>query len=65
VDEYTLKRYHKPADEYRPGVDLRGGVEDARLLHAVGLRLANENSWPNWRAGNEFRATRDRSRAIK
>ena len=63
-DEYTALRYHKPADEYRPGVDLRGSVQDLQLLHAVGAQLANERSWPNWRADNEFRATRDRSRAV-
>ena len=63
-DEYVAVRYHKPGDEYRPGTDLSGGAEDLQLLYAVGQRLANERGWPNWRAGNEFRATRDRSRAI-
>jgi Zn-dependent M28 family amino/carboxypeptidase len=63
-DEYVAVRYHKPGDEYRPGVDLSGGAEDLQLLYAVGQKLANERSWPNWRPGNEFRATRDRSRAI-
>jgi Zn-dependent M28 family amino/carboxypeptidase len=63
-DEYVAVRYHKPGDEYRPGADLSGGAEDLQLLYAVGQKLANERGWPNWRAGNEFRATRDRSRAI-
>jgi Zn-dependent M28 family amino/carboxypeptidase len=63
-DEYVAVRYHKPGDEYRPGTDLSGGGEDLQLLYTVGQRLANERSWPNWRPGNEFRATRDRTRAI-
>jgi hypothetical protein len=29
----------------------------------VGLALANESTWPNWRDGSEFRAIRDKSRA--
>jgi hypothetical protein len=41
---------------------LSGAVEDLRLYFMVGRRLATEDSWPNWRAGNEFRAARDRSR---
>jgi hypothetical protein len=34
------------------------------LMHAVGARLARERVFPNWNPGNEFRATRDRSRAL-
>ncbi len=63
-DEFVAVRYHKSGDEYRPGTDLSAGVEDLQLLYAVGARLAQERSWPNWRPGNEFRATRDRSRAV-
>ena len=37
--------------------------QDAELLHAVGLRLANSCDWPNWSADSEFRAARDRSAA--
>jgi hypothetical protein len=36
-------------------------VEDAQLIHAVGLRLANSCEWPNWSQDSEFRAARDRS----
>src|SRR5690606_32182476 len=63
LDEYTADRYHKVSDEYRPGMDLRGGLEDLRLLYAVGERLARERVFPNWNPGNEFRAVRDRSRS--
>jgi len=63
-DEYTAVRYHRPADEYRPGVDLRGSVEDLQLLYAVGTRLASEKSFPSWSPDSEFRAVRERSRAI-
>lgn len=64
ADEFVAERYHKPADEYAPGVDLRGAVEDLQLLYRVGARLAAEKSFPNWREDSEFRAIRDRSRAV-
>ncbi|MFL6756467.1 MAG: M28 family metallopeptidase [Sphingomicrobium sp.] len=58
---YTAKMYHQPADEYDPSWDFSGMVDDAQLLHAVGLRLANSCEWPNWSQDSEFRAARDRS----
>jgi len=58
-DEYTTERYHKPSDEFDEEWDLQGAVDDLRLLFEVGYRLAQETNWPNWRAGNEFRARRD------
>lgn len=53
--------YHKPSDEFRADLDLRGGLEDLALLHEIGGRLANERRFPNWRPQSEFRAARDRS----
>ncbi|MFL6749140.1 MAG: M28 family metallopeptidase [Sphingomicrobium sp.] len=58
---YTAKMYHQPADEYDPSWDFSGMVDDAQLLHAVGLRLANSCEWPNWSQDSEFRAARDRT----
>ena len=60
---YTTNMYHQPADEFSPDWDFSGMAEDAALLHAVGLRLANSREWPNWSADSEFRAARDRSAA--
>jgi Zn-dependent M28 family amino/carboxypeptidase len=59
--EYTLRDYHKPSDEWRPGTDLRGSLEDLALLHAVGARLAREKRFPNWYPSSEFRSARDRT----
>jgi Zn-dependent M28 family amino/carboxypeptidase len=58
-DKYTAERYHKPSDEYDPSRDLRGAIDDLRLLFLVGYRIANESAFPNWRPGTEFRAIRD------
>ncbi len=59
--EYVQVAYHKPADEYDPEWDLRGVQQDLWLYYWIGNELANSDSWPNWYAGNEFRATRDAS----
>jgi Zn-dependent M28 family amino/carboxypeptidase len=59
-DHYTENHYHKPSDEYDPNWDLSGMVEDLQLLFRVGLRLGNEDTFPNWKKGTEFGAKRDR-----
>ncbi len=58
-EEYVMKRYHKPSDEYDPNWDLRGAMQDLRLLFDIGYRLAQEDTFPNWKPGTEFRALRD------
>ncbi len=58
-EEYVMERYHKPSDEYDPGWDLRGAIQDVRLLFDIGYRLVQEDTFPNWRPGTEFRALRD------
>jgi Zn-dependent M28 family amino/carboxypeptidase len=60
-DEYTEKDYHAPSDEIKPDWDLSGAVEDAQLLLAVGYRVANAGKIPEWKPGNEFKATREES----
>jgi Zn-dependent M28 family amino/carboxypeptidase len=63
ADEYTAKRYHQVTDEYDPAWPLASSVEVADILYTIGARLADSESWPNWRDGNEFRALRDAQRA--
>jgi Zn-dependent M28 family amino/carboxypeptidase len=58
-DEYTNKDYHAPSDEVKPDWDLNGAREDAQLLLAVGYRVAQADKYPEWKPGNEFKATRD------
>ena len=59
IADYTANRYHKPSDEYSDSWDMSGAVEDLELIYKVGLQLSQENSFPNWRDGNEFKAKRD------
>jgi Zn-dependent M28 family amino/carboxypeptidase len=58
-DEYTNKDYHAPSDEIKPDWDLTGAVDDTQLLFLVGYRVANAATFPEWKPGNEFKATRD------
>jgi hypothetical protein len=43
----------------QPDWDLSGAVDDAQLLIAVGYRVANADTLPAWKPGNEFKAKRD------
>ncbi|KAF1694396.1 M28 family metallopeptidase [Pseudoxanthomonas daejeonensis] len=53
------KRYHQPSDEVHEGWRYDGVVEDLVALYGVGRDLAAGDRWPNWYAGNPFKAARD------
>jgi len=58
-DEFTEKDYHKPSDEIKPDWDLTGAIDDAQLLTMIGYRVAQDDKYPEWKAGSEFKAKRD------
>ena len=58
---YVTDRYHQPADEYSPDWNLTGAAQDGALLFALGQQLANSDEWPEWKAGSEFKAERDKT----
>ncbi len=57
--QYVENDYHKPSDQVKPDWDLSGAVEDLELLFNIGKKLADSATWPQWRPGTEFKATRD------
>lgn len=58
--DYNEHRYHKPGDQYDPATwKLDGTMEDLTAVYEVGAVLANGEGWPNWYAGNPFRAARE------
>lgn len=59
-EEYNTRDYHAPSDEVKPDWDLAGLAEDAKLLLAVGYRVAMAPTYPDWKPGNEFKAIRDK-----
>jgi Zn-dependent M28 family amino/carboxypeptidase len=58
-DDYTEHDYHKPSDVIKADWDLSGAVEDLQVLFAVGYRVAQADKYPEWKPGNEFKATRE------
>jgi Zn-dependent M28 family amino/carboxypeptidase len=57
--EYLVNDYHKPSDEVKPDWELTGAVDDTQLLFRVGWLVSQMPTWPEWKAGAEFKATRD------
>ena len=64
-DEYNKNRYHQPKDEYDASWNLEGVMQDLYALYQLGSQLAGDDSWPNWKDGNEFKANRDAMMAEK
>jgi len=65
AQDYTDNRYHAPSDEYNPEWDLSGAAQDLFLYFDIANKLSQEESFPNWFEGNEFKSIRDASRASR
>jgi Zn-dependent M28 family amino/carboxypeptidase len=59
--EYVANDYHKPTDDIKAAWDMSGAAEDVQFYFTIGYRVAMTAKWPEWKAGNEFRATREKS----
>jgi hypothetical protein len=46
LEHYSRTLYHKPGDEYQPGLDFRGAVQQGRVAFRLGLRLATRRARP-------------------
>lgn len=64
-DEYRLKHYHRPSDEYQPDWKLEGAILDLELYFNLGTTLANSRVWPKWKEGAEFKLLREGSDAMR
>ena len=64
-EAYRINAYHGVADEYSESWDLSGLNQSIDTIFNISSALANSNDWPNWYDGNEFKATRDKSRKNK
>jgi len=58
-DEYTANDYHKPSDKVRADWDMSGAAQDLQYYWMVGHRLAQSDTFPQWKPGTEFKAKRD------
>jgi Zn-dependent M28 family amino/carboxypeptidase len=60
-EAYRRLAYHAPSDEFREDWDWSGVEEDAKVSYELASGLANSADWPEWYAGNEFKAIREAS----
>ncbi len=58
-ENFIREKYHKPSDEFDPGWDLSGTLEDLHMYFKIGYRLSMESTFPNWKEGSEFKPKRD------
>jgi Zn-dependent M28 family amino/carboxypeptidase len=61
LEQWTATHYHQPSDELDDSWDLSGAAEDGQLGFLVGAAVAEQDTMPRWRAGDEFEATRLKS----
>jgi len=61
--DYTANRYHAPSDEFSDDFVFDGAVQQGDLVMSTLLDIANDDGWPNWLEGQEFKAARDRMMA--
>ena len=59
--EWTQNIYHQTSDEYQEDWDLRGAIQDAKLMFYIGMEAANQKSRPAWVPGDEFEAARKKA----
>jgi Zn-dependent M28 family amino/carboxypeptidase len=65
VTEFTANCYHQTCDEWRPDFDFTGAAQDVDLFYEIGRDLAFGRDWPEWKAGSEFRAVRERTASAR
>jgi Zn-dependent M28 family amino/carboxypeptidase len=58
IEDFEAKRYHQPSDQFDASWNYDGMIEDVQLLFWAGLDIANADTMPSWRAGDEFEAAR-------
>ncbi|MEC3911693.1 M28 family metallopeptidase [Sphingobium sp. CR2-8] len=65
IDAYTGTCYHQACDAVDDTWKLDGAAQDVDLMLNIGRDLANSTRWPQWKAGSEFKAVRDKSAAAR
>lgn len=58
VKNYWKNMYHKPADQYREGLDYSGNAEDAELFFRIGMMISESDKTPQWSDQSEFKHLR-------
>lgn len=58
IKNYWKTMYHKPADQYRTGLDYSGNAEDAKLFFRIGMMISEADQMPQWSEKSEFKHLR-------
>jgi Zn-dependent M28 family amino/carboxypeptidase len=62
--DYLEHRYHRPTDEYRPGMNFTGDAKMAMFGYGLGVQAASQPKLIAWLQGDEFEAERKRSQLL-
>jgi Zn-dependent M28 family amino/carboxypeptidase len=54
AEDYNIKRYHQPGDEFDPHWSFAGAAQEATVAWRVGEAVANSDAWPTWKPGVEY-----------
>ena len=65
IADYIGNCYHQTCDTWSSGWDLRGAAEDIELFRTIIEDLGNSKRWPQWKAGSEFEAIREKSASAR
>ena len=63
IEAWESRHYHQPSDQFDSTWNLDGAVEDGRALFLCGLAVAQADSLPTWKPGDEFEAARKQALA--
>jgi Zn-dependent M28 family amino/carboxypeptidase len=61
--DYIANHYHRVSDDYSRDWVTSGALQDLQLYFRTGQLIIDSDTWPNWNAGTEFKATRDAQRS--
>lgn len=62
-DDYVKNHYHQPTDVYDMRWNFDGVTQNVKAFYALGEKLADNDVWPVWKDGSEFKAIREKSLA--
>jgi Zn-dependent M28 family amino/carboxypeptidase len=62
-NDYVKNRYHQPTDVYDMRWNFDGVTQNVKAFYALGEKLADNDVWPVWKDGSEFKAIREKSLA--
>lgn len=65
MDDYTAHHYHAPSDEFSEDFNYDGAIQQGLLTFRIIYDIAQDNTFPNWNDGQEFKAARDSMMHVK